>query len=204
MCSVGRYGGFARRQYRKRFIAAEWLSRNVSQLVFKASRAFIKSCDICMCSFIHIMVISRIWEPRVRFNIKTVFPGIGNPSLKIWRSWDRLIFTIGFLISVERHLCTETAPRSVAKSSWFTEVERSSVWLHYCHYRCRRLPPWRRHFRVTGPLWGESTHHRWIPLTKASDAELWCFLWSAPEQTVEQIIETPVIWDAITLIMTSL
>ena len=22
---------------------------------------------------------------------------------------------------------------------------------------------------------------RWIPLTKASDAELWCFLWSAPE-----------------------
>ena len=24
--------------------------------------------------------------------------------------------------------------------------------------------------------------HMWIPLTKASDAELWCFLWSAPEQ----------------------
>ena len=27
-------------------------------------------------------------------------------------------------------------------------------------------------FRVIGPLWGESTGHRWIPLTKASDAEL--------------------------------
>ena len=24
------------------------------------------------------------------------------------------------------------------------------------------------------------TGHRWIPLTKASGAELWCFLWSAP------------------------
>ena len=36
-------------------------------------------------------------------------------------------------------------------------------------------------FRVTGPLWGKSIGHRWIPLTKASDAELWCFLWSAPE-----------------------
>ena len=48
-------------------------------------------------------------------------------------------------------------------------------------------------FRVTGPLWGEFTGHRWIPLTKASDAELWCFLWSAPEQTVEQTIQTPVI-----------
>ena len=33
--------------------------------------------------------------------------------------------------------------------------------------------------RVTGPLWRESTGHRWIPLTKARDAVLWCFLWSA-------------------------
>ena len=33
-------------------------------------------------------------------------------------------------------------------------------------------------YRVTGPLCGEFTGHRWIPLTKASDAELWCFLWS--------------------------
>ena len=30
-------------------------------------------------------------------------------------------------------------------------------------------------FRVTGPLCGEFTGHRWIPLTKASDVELWCF-----------------------------
>ena len=35
-------------------------------------------------------------------------------------------------------------------------------------------------FRVTGPLCGEFTGPRWIPRTKASDAELWCFLWSAP------------------------
>ena len=31
-------------------------------------------------------------------------------------------------------------------------------------------------FRVTDPLWGELTSHRWIPPTKASDVELWCFL----------------------------
>ena len=30
-------------------------------------------------------------------------------------------------------------------------------------------------FRVTGPLCGEFTGPRWIPPTKASDAELWCF-----------------------------
>ena len=48
-------------------------------------------------------------------------------------------------------------------------------------------------FRVTGSLSGEFTGHRWIPLTKASDAELCCFLWSTPKQTAEQTIGTPVI-----------
>ena len=39
-------------------------------------------------------------------------------------------------------------------------------------------------FCITGPLCGEFTG-RWIPPTKASDVELWCSLWSTPEQTVE-------------------
>ena len=30
-------------------------------------------------------------------------------------------------------------------------------------------------FRVTDHLCGEFTGHRWIPCTKASDSELWCF-----------------------------
>ena len=33
-------------------------------------------------------------------------------------------------------------------------------------------------FPVTGHLCGEFTGQRWIPRTKASDAELWCFIWS--------------------------
>ena len=53
-------------------------------------------------------------------------------------------------------------------------------------YLSNRTHPWWRHqmetfFRVNGPLWWEFTGHRWIPLTEASDVELWCFLWSAPE-----------------------
>ena len=36
-------------------------------------------------------------------------------------------------------------------------------------------------FRVTGHLCGEFTGPRWIPRTKASDAELWCFFLSASE-----------------------
>ena len=55
----------------------------------------------------------------------------------------------------------------------------------------------------TGSLWGESTGHRWISLTKASDAEFWNFIWAA-WQTVEQTLETPVLWNATALIMTSL
>ena len=67
---------------------------------------------------------------------------------------------------------------------------------------------WRHKKEAFSPLlallWWKSTGHWWIPLTKASDSELWCFPWTAPEQTVEQTIETPVIWNAIALIMTSL
>ena len=59
-------------------------------------------------------------------------------------------------------------------------------------------------FRVTGPLCGEFTGYQWILHTKASDVELWCFLWSAPEPTVEQTMEMPMIWEAIVLIMMSL
>ena len=59
-------------------------------------------------------------------------------------------------------------------------------------------------FLVTGSLLGESTSHRWIPLTKLSDAELWCFIWSAPEQTVWQTMETQVIWNTTLLTVTSL
>ena len=57
-------------------------------------------------------------------------------------------------------------------------------------------------FRVAGPLCGEFTEHWWIPLRKATDAELWCFLWSVPEQTVEWTIAGLVIWDALALITT--
>ena len=41
-------------------------------------------------------------------------------------------------------------------------------------------------FHVTGHLCGEFTGHRWIPLTKPGDAELWYFLWCEAEQMVEQ------------------
>ena len=70
------------------------------------------------------------------------------------------------------------------------------VWLTWAHDNVIK----RIFFHVTGILLEESGG---FPLTNASDEELWCFLWSAPEQTVEQTIEMSVIWDAMALIMTS-
>ena len=55
-------------------------------------------------------------------------------------------------------------------------------------------------FRVTGPLWRESTGHRWIPSHSPVTWSFDVFF----EQTVEQTLETPVIPDATAPIMTSL
>ena len=70
------------------------------------------------------------------------------------------------------------------------------TWKHFPHY----WPfVWGIHQSpVNSPPPPPHTH------TKASDAELWCFLWSAPEQMVEWTTEMMVIWDTIALIMTSL
>ena len=54
---------------------------------------------------------------------------------------------------------------------------------HHCEvldqkYKCHDdVIKWKL-FRVTGFLCGEFTGRRWILRTMASDAELWCFLWS--------------------------
>ena len=112
-------------------------------------------------------------------------------------------------------LCAGNWPVHLAhKGQWrakcFHLMTSSLVWLTLQdvgisisnkHYRCHDHDiKWQHFFRVTGPVCGEFTGHRWIPFTKASDAEL-CFLWS--EQTFKQTIETPVIRDAIALIGTS-
>ena len=70
---------------------------------------------------------------------------------------------------------------------------------HHLDRRRSNLPT---PYAVTRPQWVNDD--RWIPLTKVSHVELWCFLWCIPEQTVERTVEMPVIWDSIALIVTSL
>ena len=81
-----------------------------------------------------------------------------------------------------------------------TRPKRALAYIYECLFPFILLSTWWRHQMKT--LSVLLTLCEWNP--PASDAELWCFLWFAPEQTVEETIETPVIWDAIVLIMTSL
>ena len=59
---------------------------------------------------------------------------------------------------------------------WFLTQHPSHI-----EYGHDNVIKWKHVPRVTGPLCGKFTGYRWIPLTKASDAKLWCFLWSVPD-----------------------
>ena len=97
-------------------------------------------------------------------------------AISLWLLFD---FAFCFIISlcpnhVETNLTAVSfdnlAVVSMVATKWYIYV-----WIHMMTSSNGNI------FRVTGPLWGEFTGHRWIPLTMASDAELWCFLWSAAE-----------------------
>ena len=75
------------------------------------------------------------------------------------------------------------------KSKMFAAYDDVIKWKHYPRYW-----PFVRGIRRS-PV--HSSH-------KGQDVELWCFLWSVLEQTAEKTIETPVIWEAIVLILASL
>ena len=57
-----------------------------------------------------------------------------------------------------------------------------------CRWSC--ISWWRHQMETsshfTNLLCGEFSGHRWIPRSRASDAELWCFLLSTPEQQLSK------------------
>ena len=59
-------------------------------------------------------------------------------------------------------------------------ISKFANWYHTCEQYIMMMSSNGNIFRVTGHLCGEFTGHRWIPLTKASDAGFWCFLWFMP------------------------
>ena len=69
---------------------------------------------------------------------------------------------------------------------WSCHTQRPSQWSHFdASPGTNRLQDMMTSssgniFRVTSPLCGEFTGDQWIIHTKASCAELWCFLWISP------------------------
>ena len=111
----------------------------------------------------------KAWNSPVEYTSRETKHDIRNPkvtcSIQYWKGMSR-----------ERniHMARFAEPELLS-----TESLNMQFKIKTCH-KHGDVIRW-KHFHVTGPLWGEYTGHRWIPLTKASDAELWCLLWSATE-----------------------
>ena len=114
------------------------------------------------------------------------YRGLHHPGCKI----NGLLFSRKKCFSFQRYLSLAKC-RKIAFLHLLKEIEQgkygtqdtgtvAKMSAKYCH-KHDDIIKWRNVFRVTGHLCGEFTGHRWIPRTKASDPELWCFLWSAPE-----------------------
>ena len=97
----------------------------------------------------------------------------------VLRAWPSTTSVIGPWTKMNEISQTTVLNEFSEEKSNFTEI--------YCYgdYKPALVQIMWRHqteaFSATGLLCREFTGHRWIPLTKASDAELWCFLWSATE-----------------------
>ena len=79
-------------------------------------------------------------------------------NLKSW--WIHVYFIDSALSLINIYLCRPLiCVFLLSRNTWLVMMTSSS----------------RNIFRVTGYLCGEFTGDRWIPRTKASDVELWCF-----------------------------
>ena len=93
----------------------------------------------------------------------------GTPDMH-WSAFVIMIIA-DYLSPIMRHAITSQVPYSLTVNALWNAPAMTT-------------PSNENIFPVTGSLCGEFTGDRWIPLTKACDAELWCFLWSELEQTV--------------------
>ena len=65
-------------------------------------------------------------------------------------------------------------------SKFLTEITFENTITQYVYHSHDDVIKW-KHFPRNWPFVRGIHRSRWIPHTKASDAELWCFLWSASE-----------------------
>ena len=93
------------------------------------------------------------------------------PTMKHWFMIDVAAFILKFLYMCKWH-CNNRFPSGMG-SEKYSSLVTSDFRLQSSFQRSLDMmtSPNGIIFRVTGSLWGESTCHRWIPLTKSIDKE---------------------------------
>ena len=86
-------------------------------------------------------------------------------------AWEAFPHYRSFVRGIQRYPNQRT---SNVELCFFSFISRASC-LTNSHYEWKQIK-WKHFPRYWPPLCGEFTDHRWIPITKASNAELWCFL----------------------------
>ena len=95
------------------------------------------------------------------------------------RSWPQPWSSHTEVCVIINTVTTQCSLLLVTSSSYPMTTSRwAAIWQYAT---CMMTPSNGNIFRATGHFCGEFTGPRWIPHTKASDAELWRFLWSASE-----------------------
>ena len=126
------------------------------------------------------MYTMTVWH-HVMSNLWNVFHGRSWSRTRLW--WACVIYILPVL--------AENAPLCW---SWWRHIISELILLQrHTGVQCifyMITTSSRNIFRVTGHLCGEFTGGRWIPRTKASDAALWCILWSAPSAKPQSIPTT--------------
>ena len=144
------------------------------------------------------------WEILMKFykcNFQTNFRGISCEIALIWMSLDftddqpTLVQVMAWCRQATSHYLSQCWPRSLSPYG-VTRLQWVKIYSHSIIVFCNiswLSTEFENRIKytmtssngnilcVTGHLCGEFTGHRWILHTKASDAELWCFLWSASE-----------------------
>ena len=103
------------------------------------------------------------WWPEIFGHLQSVMDNSEPVSMTL--EWLCNCLLLAYLILPWKHL---------VKSVMWDESHRQ-FWMSYSTWdsrlsNCIHIMT-SSNFRVTGPLWGEFTGHRWIPLTMASEAE---------------------------------
>ena len=183
--------------FHNQFFKHSWWTPHMSHVGVRSTVPFVTS-NVCLMFFIshcHMYVISYYTGlcnnkserhqnnmTRYKSNSYDSFGGaiimICKKANKLWCYWKSIVKTVHIKI-VECFFIYLNYMDNVELSSIYSGM--NTIWTEEISGMDMMTSSNGNIFRVTGHLCGEFPGPRWIPRTKASDAELWHFLWSASE-----------------------